>query len=374
MKFFSLKNLLKAFLFISVIGGFAYYVVEKIQYRQNIMSFEEYNPPSTLVVPTNEVKKAKYPFIDVHNHQFDMPIKDLKKLTAEMDSLNMAFMVNLSGFRGTYLQKCLDNVKENAPNRFGLFVNIDWEAIDSPDFAEKNTQLLQEAAKAGAMGLKVYKGLGLTDKDRQGNRIAIDDPRLAPIWESCGKLGFPVLIHSAEPASFWLPKDKNNERWLELKQKPSRYRDPAKYPSFESIIAEQHRIFKNHPNTTFINAHLGWMGNDLDRLGKHLDQYPNVVTEIGAVLAELGRQPRRARQFLIDYQDRVLFGKDAYKVEEYYTYFRVLETEDEYFDYYRKRHAYWKMYGLALPDSVLQKVYYKNALRILPAIDNTLFP
>lgn len=374
MKFFSLKNFLKAFLFISVIGGFAYYVMGKIQYRQNIMSFEEYNPPSTLVVPTNEVKKAKYPFIDVHNHQFDMPIKDLKKLTAEMDSLNMAFMVNLSGFRGTYLQKCLDNVKENASNRFGLFVNIDWEAIDSPDFAEKNTQLLQEAAKAGAMGLKVYKGLGLTDKDREGNRIAIDDPRLAPIWESCGELGFPVLIHSAEPASFWLPKDKNNERWLELKQKPSRYRDPAKYPSFESIIAEQHRIFKNHPNTTFINAHLGWMGNDLDRLGKHLDQYPNVVTEIGAVLAELGRQPRRARQFLIDYQDRVLFGKDAYKVEEYYTYFRVLETEDEYFDYYRKRHAYWKMYGLALPDSVLQKVYYKNALRILPAIDNTLFP
>lgn len=374
MKFFSLKNFLKAFLFISVLGGFAYYVVGKIQYRQNIMSFEEYNPPSTLVVPTNEVKKAKYPFIDVHNHQFDMPIKDLKKLTAEMDSLNMAFMVNLSGFRGIYLQKCLDNVKENAPNRFGLFVNIDWEAIDSPDFAEKNTQLLQEAAKAGAMGLKVYKGLGLTDKDREGNRIAIDDPRLAPIWESCGELGFPVLIHSAEPASFWLPKDKNNERWLELKQKPSRYRDPAKYPSFESIIAEQHRIFKNHPNTTFINAHLGWMGNDLDRLGKHLDQYPNVVTEIGAVLAELGRQPRRARQFLIDYQDRVLFGKDAYKVEEYYTYFRVLETEDEYFDYYRKRHAYWKMYGLALPDSVLQKVYYKNALRILPAIDNTLFP
>ncbi len=374
MKFFSLKNFLKAFLFISVIGGFAYYVMGKIQYRQNIMSFEVYNPPSTLVVPTNEVKKAKYPFIDMHNQQFDMPIKDLKKLTAEMDSLNMAFMVNFSGLRGTYLQKCLDNVKENASNRFGLFVNIDWEAIDSRDFAEKNTQLLQEAAKAGAMGLKVYKGLGLTDKDREGNRIAIDDPRLAPIWESCGELGFPVLIHSAEPASFWLPKDKNNERWLELKQKPSRYRDPAKYPSFESIIAEQHRIFKNHPNTTFINAHLGWMGNDLERLGKHLDQYPNVVTEIGAVLAELGRQPRRARQFLIDYQDRVLFGKDAYKVEEYYTYFRVLETEDEYFDYYRKRHAYWKMYGLALPDSVLQKVYYKNALRILPAIDNTLFP
>lgn len=374
MQFFSLKNFFKALLFIVVLGGVAYFIVGKIQYRQNSMSFEEYNPPSTLVVPEHPIKKAKYPFVDIHNHQFDMPLKDLTKLTAEMDSLNMAFMVNLSGFRGLYLEQCLDNVKENAPTRFGLFVNLDWEKIDAADFAENNLRILREAKEAGAMGLKVYKGLGLTDTDSQGQRIAVDDPRLDPIWAACGRLGFPVLIHSAEPASFWLPKDKNNERWLELKQKPSRYRDPKKVPSFESILAEQHRVFEKHPETTFINAHLGWMGNDLDRLGKHLDRYPNVVTEIGAVLAELGRQPRRARQFLIDYQDRVLFGKDSYRVSEYYTYFRVLETEDEYFDYYRKRHAFWKMYGLGLPDTVLQKLYYKNALRILPAIDSTLFP
>ena len=374
MSFFSLKNFLKAFFFISVLGGFSYYVVGKIQYRQNIMSFEEYNPPSTLVVPENKITRAKYPFIDIHNHQFDMPLKDLSKLTAEMDSLNMAFMVNLSGFRGLYLEQCLSNVKKNAPNRFGLFVNLDWEKIDEEDFAANNLEILRQAKRDGAIGLKVYKGLGLTDVDKNGQRIAVDDPRLDPIWAECGRLGFPVLIHSAEPPSFWLPKDKNNERWLELKQKPSRYRDPAKVPSFESIIAEQHHVFEKHPTTTFINAHLGWMGNDLDRLGAHLDRYPNVVTEIGAVLAELGRQPRRAKQFLIEYQDRVLFGKDAYNVKEYYTYFRVLETEDEYFDYYRKRHAFWKMYGLGLPDNVLQKLYYKNALRILPSIDKTLFP
>jgi predicted TIM-barrel fold metal-dependent hydrolase len=374
MHFFSLKNFLKAFLFISVIGGFTYYVVGKIQYRQNIMSFEEYDPPSTLLVSENLVTRAKFPFVDIHNHQFDMPIRDLSDLTAEMDSLNMAFMVNLSGFRGMYLAKCLKNVKENAPNRFGLFVNLDWEKIDEANFAANNLEILRQAKRDGAIGLKVYKGLGLTDTDKDGKRIAVDDPRLDPIWAESGRLGFPVLIHSAEPPSFWLPKDKNNERWLELKQKPSRYRDPAKVPSFESIIAEQHHIFEKHPGTTFINAHLGWMGNDLDRLGAHLDRYPNVMTEIGAVLAELGRQPRSARQFLIDYQDRVLFGKDSYKVKEYYTYFRVLETEDEYFDYYRKRHAFWKMYGLGLPDDVLQKLYYKNALRILPSIDASLFP
>jgi predicted TIM-barrel fold metal-dependent hydrolase len=355
------------------LGGVAYYIIDKIQEKQNLMDIEEYSPRSSLVVPVTPVKRAKYPFIDVHNHQFDMPVKNLTKLTAEMDSLNMAFMINLSGFRGLYLQKSLENIKENAPTRFGLFLNVDFEALDDEDFAFKQVELIHQAVEQDVMGLKVYKSLGLTSKDKNGNRIAINDVRLDPIWKACGDNNIPVLIHSGEPASFWESKDKFNERWLELRQKPGRYRDPTTNPSFEEVLAEQHDVFRKHPNTTFINAHLGWMGNDLDRLGKHLDQYPNVVTEIGAVLAELGRQPQQARQFFIEYQDRILFGKDAYKVSEYYTYFRVLETDDEYFDYYRKRHAHWKMYGLALPDSILKKLYHQNALRLFPNIDPTPF-
>ena len=373
MRFFSIKNFFKIFLFVSILGSLCYFIIVRLHYAYDIISFEDYNPKSTLVVSSNEIKRSKYPFIDIHNHQFDMPVKDLSDLVSEMDSLNMAFMVNLSGFRGQYLKMCLDNIKKNAPERLGVFVNLNWENIDSDTFLENNIKILRDAKKDGAIGLKVYKSLGLTDKDSNGNRIAVNDPRIDPIWEECGKLGFPVLIHSADPASFWKPKDKNNERWLELKQKPNRYRNPDLFPSFESIIAEQHNVFEKHPKTTFINAHLGWMGNDLDRLSSHLDKYPNVVTEIGAVLAELGRQPKRARKFFIDHQDKILFGKDAYNQQEYYTYFRVLETEDEYFDYYRKRHAFWKMYGLGLPDSILKKVYYKNALRILPSINKSLF-
>ena len=373
MGFFSIKNFFKIFLFVSILGSLCYFIIERLHYAYDVISFEDYNPKSTLVVSSNEIKRSKYPFIDIHNHQFDMPVKDLSDLVSEMDSLNMAFMVNLSGFRGQYLKMCLDNIKKNAPERLGVFVNLNWENIDSDTFLENNIKILRDAKKDGAIGLKVYKSLGLTDKDSNGNRIAVNDPRIDPIWEECGKLGFPVLIHSADPASFWKPKDKNNERWLELKQKPNRYRNPDFFPSFESIIAEQHNVFEKHPKTTFINAHLGWMGNDLDRLSSHLDKYPNVVTEIGAVLAELGRQPKRARKFFIDHQDKILFGKDAYNQQEYYTYFRVLETEDEYFDYYRKRHAFWKMYGLGLPDSILKKVYYKNALRILPSINKSLF-
>ena len=373
-RFFSqLFSLFKIILALLFIGGISYYIIDKIQEKNNLMDIEEYSPKSTLIVPETTIKRAKFPFIDVHNHQFDMPLKDLSKLTAEMDSLNMAFMINLSGFRGLYLQQSLKNAKENAPTRFGLFVNIDFETIDEADFATEQVALIDQAVQDGVMGLKVYKSLGLTDRDKNRTRIAVNDPRLDPIWKACGDNNIPVLIHSGEPASFWHPKDKFNERWLELRQKPNRYRDPATNPSFEEVLAEQHDIFRKHPNTTFINAHLGWMGNDLDRLGAHLDTYPNVVTEIGAVLAELGRQPKRARQFFIDYQDRILFGKDSYRVSEYFTYFRVLETDDEYFDYYRKRHAHWKMYGLALPDSILKKLYYKNALRLFPKIDRTPF-
>jgi predicted TIM-barrel fold metal-dependent hydrolase len=353
--------------------GLAYWIIGKIQYRLQVMDVEEYEPISTLVVPAHELKRSKFPFIDVHNHQYTMPIQNLDKLVKEMDSLNMAVMVNLSGFRGKILEWSLENVNKNYPNRFTLFLNINFEQLDDKGWPQETLSLMDEAVKQGVRGLKVYKGLGLTDKDNEGNRIAIDDPRLDAIWAKCGELKIPVLIHSGEPASFWKPKDKYNERWLELKQEPGRYRDPEKVPPFERVMSEQHNVFRKHPNTKFINAHLGWFGNDLEQLGKLFDEMPNVYTELGAVLAELGRQPKSARKFLIKYQDRVMFGKDTYKMEEYYTYFRVLETGDEYFDYYRKRHAHWKMYGLELPDSVLKKIYYENAMAVIPGIDSTLF-
>ncbi|MEM7587121.1 MAG: amidohydrolase family protein, partial [Acidobacteriota bacterium] len=320
-----------------------------------------------------------------------MPDQDLSELAAEMDKLNMAVMVNLSGrgfiraenadgsFRlalhdGDFLKRAVDNAKSTAPGRFVIFTNVDFDGIEQPDWTERAVRQLEVDFANGANGLKVYKSLGLDMKDGNGQRVAVDDPRIDPIWKRCGELGIPVLIHSGEPPSFWHPKDKNNERLLELMQKPERYRDPEKVASWEQIMGEQQNVFRKHPNTTFINAHLGWMGNDLAALGRLMDELPNMVTEIGAVLAELGRQPRFAREWFIKYQDRVMFGKDSWAPEEYYTYFRVLETDDEYFDYYRRRHAFWKMYGLDLPDEVLKKLYYKNALRIIPGIDPSGFP
>ncbi len=378
---FTLKNLVKILGFIFVVTIAIYYAIDTIKFKNNIMSFEDYNPPSSLVVEGEVVKKAKFTFIDVHSHLWNMPVMDLEKLVSEMDEINMGFIVNLSGSgfgpqaaKDLYFDKSIKNIEENHPKRIGLFLNVDFESINDANYAETQVAIIRDAVAKGAIGLKVYKSLGLRNKDSNGQRIKVDDKRIGPIWEVCGELGIPVLIHSADPFQFWQDKDGQNERWFELKEKPGRYYGDSNFiPPFEEIINEQHTIFKRHPNTTFINAHLGWMGNDLDKLGKHLDEFPNVMTEFGAVIAELGRQPKTARDFFIMYQDRILFGKDSYNKEEFYTYFRVLESDDEYFNYFRKRHAFWKMYGLNLPDGVLKKIYHENALKLFPSIDKTLF-
>ncbi len=338
------------------------------------LTFEEYNPTSTLVVPGEVIHKAKFPFIDVHGHQYRMANQDLAPVIAAMDTLNMGIMVNLSGRSGEDLQKAVQNIASNYPNRFVVFANINFSGVGKDGWTENTVKQLEEDCKNGARGLKIYKGLGLSYKDTDGNRIAVDDPRLDPIWAKCGELGIPVLIHTADPKSFWDPFDADNERWLELKTRPRRKRSATDPAPWQQLIDEQHRMFKKHPKTTFINAHMGWYANNLPKLSQLLDDMPNMNVGIGAIIAELGRQPRQAKAFFIKYQDRILFGKDSWKPEEFPTYFRVLESDDEYFPYHKKYHAYWAMYGLDLPDEVLKKVYYKNALRIVPGLDKSLFP
>jgi predicted TIM-barrel fold metal-dependent hydrolase len=337
------------------------------------MSFEEYNPTSTLAVPSEEITKAKFPFIDVHSHQRDMSIEALNGLVADMDVMNEAIMVNLSGGSGESIKEKISNINKSYPNRFAVFANVDFEGAKDVEWGEKAAAQLEDDIKNGAKGLKIYKSLGLRNKDSDGKRLAIDDPRLDPIWAKCAEMGVPVLIHAADPKSFWDDMNSDNERWLELKTHPRRKRSATDPAPFEQIIQEQHNVFKKHPNTKFINAHMGWHANNLKKLGELLDEMPNMNVGISAVIAELGRQPQNARAFFIKYQDRVLFGKDSWKPEEFPTYFRVLESNDEYFPYYKKYHAFWSMYGLNLPDDVLKKLYYQNALKLIPGLDTSLF-
>lgn len=348
------------------------------------LTFEEYEPKSTLVVPEHPLKRAKFPFIDVHNHQFEMSSKEkVAGLVKEMDALNMGVLVNLSGrgFGGdeaasnATLYGQIENTQKNFPNRFVVFTNVDFSKISETGWTAKAVAKLTDDVKNhGAKGLKVYKNLGLNVKEN-GKLVPVNDPRIDAIWEKCGELGIPVIIHTADPAPFWQPMNGFNERWLELKTHEGRKRDVSKGDfSWEQLVEQQHDVFKKHPKTTFINAHMGWYPNDLNKLDSLMDIFPNMYAEIGAVIAELGRQPRAAKKFFEKRQDRILFGKDSYVPDEYATYFRVLETEDEYFPYHKKYHAFWRMYGLGLSDDILKKVYYKNALKIIPNLDASQFP
>ena len=380
----TLSYIISLFIIVLILSGISYLIIDAIDKKNNLMDIGEYSPTSTLVVSENPTYKSKFPFVDVHSHHWDMPVKNLSKLVSEMDSLNMGYLINLSGsgfgvFSGKQglmdlnLTKSLENVNENYPDRFGVFLNLDLAKIDNPDFEKNNIIQLESAVNQGVIGLKIYKNLGLTLRDSRNIRVPVDDDRLSHIWETCARLNIPVRIHSGEPKAFFDPIDKFNERWLHAREKPSSFRPSDRYPSFDQVMYEQYQLFKKHPKTTFINAHFGWYANDLETLSKQLADLTNVYVEFGAVINELGRQPKTAKRFFEDYQDRILFGKDIYKMDEYYIYFQVLETDDEYIEYYRKRHGLWRLYGLNLPDEILKKVYFKNALKIFPNINPNLF-
>jgi predicted TIM-barrel fold metal-dependent hydrolase len=255
-----------------------------------------------------------------------------------------------------------------------LFANVEFRSGVGPGFGARAARQLEADLRAGALGLKIFKDLGLRVKRTDGARLPLDDPELDPVWETCAKMGVPVLIHTADPAPFFDAIDFTNERWLELALYRGRRYPAPDFPRFEQLAGERDRLFARHTRTRFIVAHMGWHTNDLGRLSQMLDRLPNISLETGAILAELGRQPRAARDFFVRYQDRVLFGKDSFQPDEYPYYWRTFETADEYFDYYRDYHAFWKLYGMDLPDEVLRKLYYGNALRLIPGLPAAGFP
>ena len=339
------------------------------------LTVQEYTPKSTLVVPGHPTSRAKFPFIDIHGHQNTMLAADkLDALVKDMDGLNLQVMVNLSGGFGPKFREGIRNMKAVHGKRFAVFCNLDLTKLDDPDYAARAAKTLEEDIQAGCQGVKFFKQFGMNTKDGKGVRIPVTDPRFEPSFLVIAKHKLMVLIHTADPRPFWDPVDKFNEKYQELSEIPSRRKDAAKEGSWEQLMAEAYTLFKRHRDIRFVQAHLGWLGGDLAQLGRLFDEMPNLHCDIAAVIYEFGRQPKFARQFCTKYQDRLLMGKDTWNVSEFDTYFRVLESGDEYFEYYRKRHAFWRMYGLELPDQVLKKIYYKNALRLIPSIDGKTFP
>ena len=342
-------------------------------------SILDYRPRSTLVVPEHPRLRAKYPVIDFHGHPGGLitSAAGLEQLRGAMDSLNLGLMIAAHNWSGERLTSAVAaiNASPAMKNRVRVFTGISFNGVGSPGWAERAVARLEADVAAGAVGIgEVGKGFGQSIRKADGSRLALDDPDLKPVWDAAARLRLPVFIHTADPPAFYEPFDYTNERWLEMALFPNRAVSPDVHPNFEEVMKERDNLFRSNPRTTFVAAHMGWHTHDLGRLGRMFDEMPNVYSEMGAVLYDIGRQPRAAHDFFVKYQDRILFGKDSFQPQEYPYYWRVFETRDDYFDYYRDYHAFWKLYGIDLPDDVLKKVYYRNALRITPRLPQEGWP
>ena len=328
---------------------------------------KDFHPVPALHAAVHEIGRAKFPVIDVHTHTNDAvgigDRVDPQEMIARMDKLNVKTIVILTGMWGEKLQAIIDTMVKPYPGRFVVFTQLDWSKINDPNFSQLMVRQIDDSVARGARGLKILKELGLGVRDSSGKLVSIDDPRLDPAWDECGRLGIPVFIHVADPEAFFMPVDANNERYEELIEHPEWSFYGPQFPSMKELLAQRDRMFAKHPHTTFVALHFGSWPENLDFVEQTLNKFPNVMIETGAREGELGRQPRRTREIFMKYRDRIMFGTDEGASEEMYrNYFRWLETEDEYFPYAQyPQQGRWMIYGLGLPDDVLDRVYHRNA-------------
>ncbi|HUI70546.1 MAG TPA: amidohydrolase family protein [Spirochaetia bacterium] len=356
---------------------------------KELPSFLSYRPESLLKRPAHIPDGARFPVIDAHNHLFgDVPVE---QMTDAMDAVGVQVFVNLTGncslpfdSQGyTIRRRDFDVYKkgwmDRAPGRFAGFTMSEFARWDdftidfSRGFTNQCVAELEADVGRGAIGLKVTKELGLRFHEPDGSMVRIDDERLYPVWQKAGELGIPVLIHTSDPVGFFLPVDPTNEHYPTLLTYPG-WSFHGSHVSKEALLQQRTRMMADHPGTTFVCPHVANMPEDLQWVSELLTTLPNVSIDFSARMDELGRQPYSARDFLLRFQDRVLFGADMpVSARMYRSYFRFLETWDEYFDYpgyggEETSFHRWKIYGLGLPDGVLEKIYRKNALRIIPGL------
>jgi len=341
------------------------------------MELENFRPQSKLVTRVTPIEKPRFPVIDAHNHLGlegyggwdNRPVSELLDL---LDQAGIRRYVDLDGGWGEHLfNSHLDHFKTPAPDRFQIFAGVDWSQWPEKGnkFPEWAVDRLKVQKERGAEGLKIWKVLGLHVKDHTGKLVNVDDQRLDPLWQAAGEFGLPVMIHVADPVAFFDPIDETNERWEELGHHPEWAFTSPPFPPFLHVVEGLASLVTRHPDTIFIGAHVGCYAENLAWVGALLERCPNFHVDISARLGELGRQPYTARRFFLKYADRILFGSDFGPYPEAYrVIYRFLETDDEYFNYNAApipMQGRWHVHGLHLPEEVLEKVYFRNAERIL---------
>ena len=337
--------------------------------------------------------RAGHLLIDLHEHIDPIP-EHLARAVAIQDSVGIGLAVNLSGGTVTKNGANPSEFEQTKaltdrlyPGRFLEYVNLDYADWDKPDFSARAVKQIEEGYRLGAAGLKEYKRLGLYLRDRSGKLIRVDDPKLDPVWKRCGELGMPVSIHTADPRAFWLPFDPSNERWEELKDHQGWwFGNPARYPAREELLAELDRVIERHPETSFVSVHFANNSEDLAWVDASLDRHPNMMADLAARIPEIGRHdPDEVRRLFLKHQDRILFATD-FQVYDRLTlgsggngppptnteakdffdkHWRWLETRDKNFPHMTPIQGNWTISGIGLPASVLRKIYFENAKKLL---------
>jgi len=338
-------------------------------------------PKALMKLPRASITRAKYPAIDFHFHGRSLrTAEDYRKLIKLMDDTGIGVISNMDGGFGKTFD---DNMKTGEPFRDRIihFARLNFEDINTPNWSRRAVAELERCFQAGAAGLKINKVLGLELKNPDGSYIQSDDPRFDPIWEACARHNKPVMIHTSDSWGRFLPIGPENERYeagLWRNDKEGNYYNTG-HPKPEVIEKARENMHARHPRTRFVNAHVAMLYYNMDKVTALLDKFPNADVEISAAVQDLGRAPRLIREFFLKYQDRILFGSDGNPsrgIDEFWVpHWRFLETYDEHFDHPAQirsatgapLHGRWKIYGISLPDEVLRKVYYSNALRYLPS-------
>ena len=370
-------------------------VTSKNERKPAPLELSQYEPRSMLQVHESHVERSKFPLIDFHTH-ISVSTKSengvelapdreylgtAHELLAVMDRKNIQAMVNLTGGYDKGLAETVAKYDRTYPGRFYTFTEPSYSRFKEGDYPRLQAQAIEQAQRDGARGLKILKTLGLYLRENitSGSLVKIDDSRFDPMWDACGQLNMPVAIHISDPVAFFTPTDRFNERYEELNNHPDWSFYGKDFPSNAELIAARNRVMGRHPNTQFVTLHFGNFAENLQNVAENLDRFPNMSVDMAARIGELGRQPVTARKFFDRYQDRILFGTDAtphgdefpqqvFNDQLYEIYYRFLETDDEYFDYAPAKippQGRWKIYGIGLPETILRKVYYENAARVL---------
>ncbi len=338
--------------------------------KPDTLLLNDFRPRSIYNIPQNTISKARFPVIDVHSHIFANSEKQLDEWIRKMDLAGVQQTVVLTMAHG---RKFDDSVKffSKYRDRFILYCGLDFTRYDEPGFGPGAVKELKRCHEIGAMGVGELgdKGKGLFYDDPPAWGMHIDDSRMDMIIDACAEFRMPINIHVGEPQWFYERMDNTNDGLMNAYN--WRLDNQDGILNLDQHLEHLGRALSKHPETIFIACHFANQVTDLEKLGRMLDQYPNLYSDISARYSEVATIPRYTEAFIERHRDKLLYGTDMEIAEHMYeTTFTILETGNEHFyvyhfDHIREFNYHWPLYGLGLSDETLRKLYFDNTTKIL---------